>query len=575
MLSAASTLCGYDNPFEAVNIVKETNYEALVTHCEKEVPYFLTDIPEFKSLSPKSDVKKECYAAIAISMLLDPMGKAVWNDNELIAVICEGCIVLKECQMFAAAALPAWLCSTTLLPDVLVYPTHQAFDQTVIDQVQHESLPIFIAKYYSKDILQTARQLAIKLCILYQLYRSYSIFTKKLSGIVLPSLGKEDCTSQVGCGAKEIAISKQNVAIKVIVQWNCESLQLNIKYRPLKKDDVAKSIKHMIRKGRRLLTNFSIAIPPSDLFFQLTDEELDVLKGKILYQLQLKRENKILEWKNMNEEGLVQALQEYGIKEYGRIVQKQFENYTSKLKKWKNKQTIIEQCSSSISFVFKLQDRDRKNVLFLKSFARKSSENALFHIESSLSSSKIVHSLLSMETVSVSSLQFFVFEGLCPISREKAKSCLIEFLCSVKDAIDELHMSNTAHLDIRLPNICIKKASSTAVLIDLERCEVGIKSQWSGNSNSCMYIKGYSLEQIDHLQVYWMTYWILSYPAELDYHKMHIVKVNESEFEHEALCKTIFSFIQGLAFNFSPNDWEHFIKIIKSSGLITSSLNCE
>ena len=188
------------------------------------------------------------------------------------------------------------------------------------------------------------------------------------------------------------------------------------------------------------------------------------------------------------------------------------------------------------------------------------------------------HSLLSKYTLMVSSAYFFVFEGLHPISREKAKGCLIEFLLNVKAAIDELHKLDAAHLDIRLPNICLKIQSDrcTAVLIDLERCAFGIDNLWSCESNSCMYREDWSLEQVDYLQVYWMALWILTHPAgNFYYQKMHLLKKNELS-EFDPLCTTIFTFLKTLRDDFSPEEsWKSFMSIINSSSLCSSSLYCE
>eukprot|EP00731_Ephydatia_muelleri_P005845 Em0003g93a len=94
--------------------------------------------------------------------------------------------------------------------------------------------------------------------------------------------------------------------------------------------------------------------------------------------------------------------------------------------------------------------------------------------------------------------------GLHHITRETAKECLIDFLQSVKAAVDELHSYDMAHLDIRLPNICLRNTPE---------------------------------EHLDNLQVFWMAFWILLSPDEVDYHQMHKIKFSQQ-------YKDILNFIQ-------------------------------
>ena len=298
---------------------------------------------------------------------------------------------------------------------------------------------------------------------------------------------------------------------------------------------------------------------------QLTEEDLCEVKSKIELQLQSIRK---VEIENLRKSQI------------RKIDEEKFEEYTSTIEKWETGSTTIEQCPSNISFVFRLWNSDKKTSLILKSFSRPTSAATLSKTESRLKlCAPMNHSLLSKYTLMVSSAYFFVFEGLHPISREKAKSCFIEFLLSVKVAIDELHKLNAAHLDIRLPNICLKKQSGrcTAVLIDLEHCAFGIDNLWSGECNSCMYREYWSLEQIDYLQVYWMAFWIMTHPAgNFDYHKMHLLKTNEFSVL-DPVCITIFTFINTLHDDFSPEEsWKSFMDIVNSSSSSSaSSLDCE
>ena len=96
---------------------------------------------------------------------------------------------------------------------------------------------------------------------------------------------------------------------------------------------------------------------------------------------------------------------------------------------------------------------------------------------------------------------------------------------SAKEAIDQLHSFNFAHLDIRLPNICFKYDSSRkeafAVLIDFERVKEYLSSEIIPEYDSCLYRPfnsgvSLTLEQCDFMQLGWMAVWILHFDNALD-----------------------------------------------------------
>ena len=65
---------------------------------------------------------------------------------------------------------------------------------------------------------------------------------------------------------------------------------------------------------------------------------------------------------------------------------------------------------------------------------------------------------------------FYVFDLVhSPLTHGEAKTCLILFAISVKDAITSIHHRKIAHLDIRLENICYDVNLSKALLIDFDR----------------------------------------------------------------------------------------------------------
>ena len=557
-------------------------------HCRKEDCYYLSDIPRL-------DIQKTCpkgcaqsYAAVAVAQLLDSGCKVEWSNNKLVGVKCTNlvsntgvkctdCVVVSGCQMFAAMQLPPWLCSTTLLPDVAVYPySGEIVDHNTMECLRRTTIPFFLAEYYSITLLCTAKQLAVKLVIQFQLFRRYGYGGRQVSGIVLPYISKKETTkaedetlkpmmdmlriteedgatcsssnktSQDCKPVKRNAITKQNIAILIAVEWNCVSLKLDITYTPLKKEDVVETMRRVLTEQVNLHSQLSSEAKQK--FFELTGEELDKLKLNIVKALEEKREEKREELRSMVED------------------EAKIDQYLSRtMKMWKVETTTIEQLHSGISFVFRLCCAKEKTSLVLKSFSRNSLKNNLSQVETTLRKKKIKQSLVSSYILNVSGTEFFVFEGLLPPkSRQNAKACLVPLLDSVKVAIDELHQNDIAHLDIRLPNICFRK-DGTAVLIDLERCKNTISSVWIEESSSCMYREEYSQEQIDHLQVYWMAFWILSHPTDLDYHNMDKMDIKKLQGENEecvALCKELFAFIKDLPETYAPEQWEKFKSMI-------------
>lgn len=234
-----------------------------------------------------------------------------------------------------------------------------------------------------------------------------------------------------------------------------------------------------------------------------------------------------------------------------------------------SKTPILEQLHSSISFVFRLWDGERKNSYVFKVFSRKDSKADFAEIEDRLSHYELNHSLLSTFSLYLENTRFFCFEGLHQITRQKAKQCFKPLVHGVRTAIEELHKYDMAHLDIRLPNLCFRKyeGNCTVLLIDLERAKHGIDTPWCGDCNSCMYKKDDTLNQIDYRQLYWMSIWILSYPAVLDYHHMDCETTFKDVDDNNCrtICIAISEFIKCLPTTFHENDWEAFLGIIKDT----------
>ena len=544
-LRPSSELCVDDKPFDGLTFVKEANYTELTKRLNEIGQYSLSDILDFSG-SSKTDEEK-VQAAFGIANLFHDINTRAVLDNKakLVGVVCPNhdIIVVPEHSMFAATLLQP---STTIYPDIAVY-LYSSAEQVDVSHVPETNIPFFLAQYYSKDILATAKQCAIKLILLLQLNRLHGCTEKIVIGFALPQilsgatlnevkeenvvqaeelvpavnkLSHEDintaeCVSAKTSNKKKTVISKSrlNAVVQVTVEWNFEALRFVIMYTVLEKENVVTAIENVLKKQREQMNGLlKIKHNPSK-FITLSENELDKFKRNVVQLLAETWESEKTKLRSMYvpEAHLDSVLRSCS-----------FVN-------WEVDSTTIEQYNSSISLVFKLSNTLDGTSLFLKSFSRTNMRSHLAIIEHHLTKCHVQRSLCSSYSVEVASGAYFtafhVFRGLHHITRETAKECLIDFLQSVKAAVDELHSHDMAHLDIHLPNICLRNSPEgkfEAVLIDLERCKDSITSTLQEQIyNSCMYNGSYTLEQLDYLQVFWMAFWILLSPDEVDYHQMH------------------------------------------------------
>ena len=95
-----------------------------------------------------------------------------------------------------------------------------------------------------------------------------------------------------------------------------------------------------------------------------------------------------------------------------------------------------------------------------------------FRVQSLSSLIKSEH-VLHYESLSVCPQLFVSTRMLGPLMPEDAKKCLFDFAGLVKQALNEIHGMNRAHLDVRLPNVCFRLTGEQckAVLIDLDRMQ--------------------------------------------------------------------------------------------------------
>ena len=585
-LRPSSELCVDDKPFDGLTFVKEANYTEFTKRLNEIGQYSLSDILDFSG-SSKTD-KGEVQAAFGIANLFHDINTRAVLDNKakLVGVVCPNhdIIVVPEHNMFATTRLQPGLSSTT---DIAVYP-YSSVEQVDVSHVQETNIPFFLAQYYSKDILATAKQCAIKLILLLQLNRLHGCTEKIVIGFALPQilsgatlnevkeesvvqaeelvpavnkLSLEDintarCVSAKTSNKKKTVISKSrlNAVVQVTVEWNFEALRFVIMYTVLEKENVVTAIENVLKKQREQMNGLlKIKHNPSK-FITLSDNELDKFKRNVVQLLAETWESEKTKLRSMFGMYVPEAHLESVLRSCSFV-------------NWEVDSTTIEQYNSSISLVFKLSNTLDGTSLFLKSFSRTNMRSHLAIIEHHLTKCHVQRSLCSSYSVEVASGAYFtafhVFRGLHHITRETAKECLIDFLQSVKAAVDELHSHDMAHLDIHLPNICLRNSPEgkfEAVLIDLERCKRSITSTLQEQIyDSCMYNGSYTLEQLDYLQVFWMAFWILLSPDEVDYHQMHEIDFGQ---EYEDILNFIKVFNSEI-WNDKETLWRDFMEKIK------------
>ena len=193
----------------------------------------------------------------------------------------------------------------------------------------------------------------------------------------------------------------------------------------------------------------------------------------------------------------------------------------------------LEQVQSWNSFI--LQGNNGKVYKFYLNEKSYSDTNSFtLTIKSKAKQHKQIDRLLLHEeelTVFNLSIPFLQFPAaILPLSTSEARECLVPLLKSTKEAIDQIHSFDFAHLDIRLPNICFRKNDGEvfAVLIDFERVEKYLSSEDIPDYDSCLYNPldpkdCLTIEQCDFMQLGWMAVWILHFDNALagyDPHKL-------------------------------------------------------
>ena len=609
----------------------------LVESCSTTQPYSLLDILNENGISIDDDWNKESCEIIAaigiakyfgiisgnvLSIIHEPTKKLTQSSATTSsstqshtklkfkgAVLNSGLAVVCGRQLFPSNNLTTWLANSDMHPDVAIYPFTEMDNLTntdalkALNEMQRNLIPyVGIECRSGKKLLCTARQCAIKCIELLRLERAYGSSSSEFIGFVLPDLqetsdvdkiaggiasmvvGGEQTpvsdppeTSEIeGVGAtmfpeeqtssndatageekgivgtsetsvakvlakKKLPQPKQNLAIKVTVTWNSEHLAFDVKYDVLKCNEVMSSINSVIQSQKQ--KNRNVSNGQFSYFFKLTDEELEVVKGSICSSL--KRD-----------------------KRYGQVLNDcDFDK-------------PLEQFHSCFSFVFGLKGQKGLGYIF-KTFPLDTLRTSLEDTEDTLREYQVLSQLGLLDKPLLHRVngfkhhrhRYFVYERLHQISPDAAKQCLVELLEGVKSAIDNLHSYNFAHLDVRLPNVCLKVDSSddkaTVMLIDLERSQcVTLSDQWNNTSYiSCMYKVGLSYQQIDYMQLYWMGFWILlpeKCKSLVDYHDMN--NMSDKELSNNEHLVAMRDFINVLPAQHDDKQWTKFMKMLSATG---------
>ena len=111
-----------------------------------------------------------------------------------------------------------------------------------------------------------------------------------------------------------------------------------------------------------------------------------------------------------------------------------------------------------------------------------------------------------------------------PLKQEEARACLQDFVRKVVAALQEFHKLNLAHLDVRLPNLCINE-NFDVVLIDVDFSKA-ITVRPPISSSSCLYNIPSTPSDIrpagqrtDYMQVGWMIAYIIDSSDDEHYRK--------------------------------------------------------
>eukprot|EP00731_Ephydatia_muelleri_P024793 Em0016g1064a len=393
--------------------------------------------------------------------------------------------------------------------------------QDILNLKVFTNLPIAIFEVISDTPWQTSRQLAIKLVELLRLFRAYDHDIPELTGVVLPRSISQTQLPTINESPEKISSSDMEIIAGVVEMKISDTGKGSASKSTPSNHSQSFAVKVRVQFDCKLL-KFVISYQP----LQSTEVKDAVLNALLDIEIQSHSNSNFFK---SSEQELEQIKGNLSVVKF-------FQKY-----KGLEKSVALQQLYSRTSLVFKAQTGMDKEIV-LKVFARGGPEFMQFEIFAK--NLNLQHALLTKDRIRV-------------------------VLEAIKLAVDELHSSNVAHLDIRLPNICFKSTSGgnddrlNAVFIDLERAKCEIKSSLLESYSSCMYRTGWTLEEIDFLQVYWMALWLLLddvHVSKVSYHAMDTLEAAKLSPE---CCIGLCNWIKGLQSPLSSDHWTQFLAFIK------------
>lgn len=208
----------------------------------------------------------------------------------------------------------------------------------------------------------------------------------------------------------------------------------------------------------------------------------------------------------------------------------------------------IKQLHSAPSFVFALETNEGERKYIAKIFVNAAVSSNFRAYDALLKKKEFQYcctslgTIVSSKTSPIQSIHVFPY-FTPPLSRELARSCVLEFGKKLQDVLHKLHRIEIAHMDIRLPNICFSSDDQDQevilILIDFERSHFVLDMTDYGNC--CTYPKMTYCIYIDFIQLMWMILWImLDDSTVFVYHEMDKLELSGEylDLQHFICTKT-------------------------------------
>ena len=336
-------------------------------------------------------------------------------------------------------------------------------------------VPVLIVEVNSSPFLQTLTQTSIQLMNILRYLRNFNLGISEYSGFAFPKL------------------TDQAHVAKVTVKWLKEITKFAILVDPLQREDVMEEMVSVLRSNFDVIGNLPPELPNRLIAIPLSDLPGEINQLPSNYSLLLESENYFFKYPlELSSRSLLNELCfKAAFAEILAIINsEQPMDANEKIRELLSKR-LKPQFHESPEF-------DESNPMSKRHKSDSESHHQLQYLR-------------PLEKYVLFGVEYFKFPKLLkPLTEEQAKECLMCFAKGVFAAIKQLHEDGYAHLDIRLPNICIDPVTFEPVLIDLDRgrkCEE--KEDIAKYNQSCMYdLRGANAKSHDWRQFGLMLDWI-------------------------------------------------------------------